>query len=85
MGNTTSLPVAGRGAWYFSPGAVMSRYVMPTQRGSRSRESSEAMAFSVFGAAKGNIVIDGAECVAKTYPGFWDIFKRLGGELEINA
>jgi 3-phosphoshikimate 1-carboxyvinyltransferase len=44
-----------------------------------------AMAFSVFGAAKGNIVIDGAECVAKTYPGFWEAFKSVGGEMEIHA
>jgi len=44
-----------------------------------------AMAFSIFGAAKGNIVIDGAECVAKTYPGFWEAFKNVGGELEING
>jgi 3-phosphoshikimate 1-carboxyvinyltransferase len=44
-----------------------------------------AMAFGVFGAAEGNIVIDGAECVAKTYPGFWETFKGVGGELEINA
>ncbi len=44
-----------------------------------------AMAFSVFGAAKGNVVIDGAECVAKTFPGFWETFQSLGGELEKNA
>jgi 3-phosphoshikimate 1-carboxyvinyltransferase len=42
-----------------------------------------AMAFSIFGAAEGNIVIDGAECVAKTYPGFWDVFKSAGGETQI--
>jgi 3-phosphoshikimate 1-carboxyvinyltransferase len=44
-----------------------------------------AMAFSVFGAAKGNIIIDGAECVAKTYPGFWEAFKSAGGEIGENA
>jgi 3-phosphoshikimate 1-carboxyvinyltransferase len=42
-----------------------------------------AMAFSIFGAAEGNIVIDGAECVAKTYPGYWDVFKSAGGETQI--
>jgi 3-phosphoshikimate 1-carboxyvinyltransferase len=44
-----------------------------------------AMAFSVFGAARGNIIIDGAECVAKTYPGFWEAFKSAGGEIRENA
>jgi 3-phosphoshikimate 1-carboxyvinyltransferase len=44
-----------------------------------------AMAFSVFGAAEGNIVINGAECVAKTFPDFWETFKGLGGELELNV
>ena len=46
--NTTVLPLAGRGPWYLSPGAVMSRYVMPTHRGSFNKVSSEAMARSVF-------------------------------------
>jgi 3-phosphoshikimate 1-carboxyvinyltransferase len=44
-----------------------------------------AMAFGVFGAAEGNVVINGAECVAKTYPGFWDTFKGLGGEIKTNV
>jgi 3-phosphoshikimate 1-carboxyvinyltransferase len=44
-----------------------------------------AMAFSIFGAAKGDVIIEGAECVAKTFPGFWDTFKSVGGEMETNA
>jgi 3-phosphoshikimate 1-carboxyvinyltransferase len=44
-----------------------------------------AMAFSMFGAAEGGIVIDGAECVAKTFPGFWESFQGVGGELEKNV
>ena len=44
-----------------------------------------AMAFAVLGTAVGGITIDGAECVAKTYPGFWDELKSVGGELEKNA
>ena len=43
-----------------------------------------AMAFSILGLATGETVIDGAECVAKTYPGFWDVLKSIGGEVEIN-
>ncbi|MDP2930935.1 MAG: 3-phosphoshikimate 1-carboxyvinyltransferase [Chloroflexota bacterium] len=40
-----------------------------------------AMAFSVLGIAVGNTVIDDAECVAKTYPQFWDELKSIGGEV----
>jgi 3-phosphoshikimate 1-carboxyvinyltransferase len=42
-----------------------------------------AMAFSVLGAALGNIVIDGAECVAKTFPAFWEEFEKVGGKLRM--
>jgi len=41
-----------------------------------------AMAFGVLGSAIGDITIDGAECVAKTYPGFWEALKSIGGEVE---
>jgi len=54
-----------------------------------------AMAFGVLGAAIGgttingttigSITIDGAECVAKTFPNFWDLLKSVGGELEIDG
>ncbi len=37
-----------------------------------------AMAFAVAGLRAGDLVIDDAECVAKSYPGFWDEFDRLG-------
>lgn len=43
-----------------------------------------AMAFSILGAASGNIVIDGAECVNKTFPTYWDEFKKIGGEVKLN-
>ena len=43
-----------------------------------------AMAFSVLGLATGETVIDGAECVSKTYSEFWDVLKSLGGEVKIN-
>ena len=43
-----------------------------------------AMAFAVLGSALGNVVISGAECVAKTYPDFWEDFKKLGGEIQID-
>jgi 3-phosphoshikimate 1-carboxyvinyltransferase len=41
-----------------------------------------AMAFSILGAALGNIAINHAECVSKTFPTFWDEFQRVGGELK---
>jgi 3-phosphoshikimate 1-carboxyvinyltransferase len=44
-----------------------------------------AMAFSLLGSVAGYTVIDGAECVAKTYPEFWDTLKSLGGEVKING
>jgi 3-phosphoshikimate 1-carboxyvinyltransferase len=37
-----------------------------------------AMAFSLLGAAAGGITIRGAECVAKTYPGYWESLRNLG-------
>lgn len=44
-----------------------------------------AMAFGVLGAAIGGVTVDGAECVAKTFPNFWEVLKSVGGELEIDA
>ena len=38
-----------------------------------------AMAFSILGVLAGNTVIEGAECVSKTYPDFWTVLKSLGG------
>ncbi len=44
-----------------------------------------AMAFGVLGAAVGGVTINGAECVAKTFPGFWDALKKVGGKVETDA
>jgi 3-phosphoshikimate 1-carboxyvinyltransferase len=44
-----------------------------------------AMAFSLLGTIAGNTVIEGAECVSKTYPGFWDILAGLGGEVKLDG
>jgi 3-phosphoshikimate 1-carboxyvinyltransferase len=44
-----------------------------------------AMAFSLLGTLAGKTVIDQAECVAKTYPEFWEVFKNLGGKVEMNG
>lgn len=38
-----------------------------------------AMAFSLLGLHTGGITIEGAECVSKTYPEFWEIVKSIGG------
>jgi 3-phosphoshikimate 1-carboxyvinyltransferase len=42
-----------------------------------------AMAFATFGAAVGGVTINGAECVAKTFPEFWEVMKKGGVEMEL--
>jgi len=37
-----------------------------------------AMAFSILGAVSGDTIIDGAECVSKTFPEFWSMLKDMG-------
>ena len=44
-----------------------------------------AMAFSLLGSVAGETIIDGAECVSKTYPEFWDVLKSVGGEVKIDG
>ncbi len=41
-----------------------------------------AMAFSLAGAACGGVRICGAECVAKTFPEFWDTLRGLGVKID---
>jgi 3-phosphoshikimate 1-carboxyvinyltransferase len=44
-----------------------------------------AMSFAVLGAAAGGVSIEDPECVAKTYPGFWDdlgsIYRSVGASV----
>ena len=44
-----------------------------------------AMAFSLLGVAAGSTIINGAECVTKTYPDFWDALKSIGGEVKLDG
>lgn len=44
-----------------------------------------AMAFSLLGSVVGETTIEDAECVAKTYPEYWETLKDLGGEVKING
>jgi len=44
-----------------------------------------AMAFSVLGIVNGETVINNAECVAKTFPEFWEVIKSIGGEVKIDG
>ena len=44
-----------------------------------------AMAFGILGAMAGGTVINGAECVDKTFPEFWAILKSIGGRLKVNG
>jgi 3-phosphoshikimate 1-carboxyvinyltransferase len=41
-----------------------------------------AMAFAMMGAALGKVTIEGAECVTKTFPDFWELFAKVGGEIK---
>ena len=41
-----------------------------------------AMAFSLLGLVSGETTINGAECVSKTYPEFWDVLKKTGAEVK---
>lgn len=40
-----------------------------------------AMAFAILGMKTGGITINKAECVSKTFPGFWGVIKDLGGRI----
>ncbi len=40
-----------------------------------------AMAFGLLGSITGDTVIEGAECVAKTWPEFWEVFAEIGGKV----
>jgi 3-phosphoshikimate 1-carboxyvinyltransferase len=44
-----------------------------------------AMAFSILGSSVGGTIINGAECVNKTFPDFWDILRNIGGRIEIDG
>lgn len=44
-----------------------------------------AMAFAVLGARVGNVAIEGAECVAKSWPSFWGSLASLGVPLEVGS
>ncbi len=42
-----------------------------------------AMAFAVLGLKTGEVIIQNAECVSKTYPGFWKAMRQLGGNIRL--
>jgi len=44
-----------------------------------------AMAFSILGSIAGETVINDAECVSKTFPQFWDVFKNIGGKVQFDG
>jgi 5-enolpyruvylshikimate-3-phosphate synthase len=41
-----------------------------------------AMSFGVLGAALGGVIVEGAECVSKTFPDFWKNLQGVGGNLK---
>jgi len=44
-----------------------------------------AMAFALLGTVAGETVIEGAECVSKTYPEFWEEMRSLGAEVQTDG
>lgn len=44
-----------------------------------------AMAFSILGTVAGETVIEGAECVGKTYPEFWRMLQSIGGKVKTDG
>jgi 3-phosphoshikimate 1-carboxyvinyltransferase len=44
-----------------------------------------AMAFSILGVLAGNTIVEGAECVSKTYPEFWKVLQSLGGGVVLDG
>jgi 3-phosphoshikimate 1-carboxyvinyltransferase len=44
-----------------------------------------AMAFALLGTVASETLIEGAECVSKTYPEFWEEMKSLGAEVRTNG
>ena len=44
-----------------------------------------AMAFALLGTLAGETVIEGAECVSKTYPDFWEEMRILGAEVKTDG
>jgi 3-phosphoshikimate 1-carboxyvinyltransferase len=43
-----------------------------------------AMAFTALGLRIGNTVVQGAECVSKTFPDFWEAVRELGGRVVLH-
>jgi 3-phosphoshikimate 1-carboxyvinyltransferase len=41
-----------------------------------------AMAFSLLGCLAGDTVIKDAQCVSKTFPGYWDLLKSIGARIK---
>lgn len=43
------------------------------------------MAFSIIGVVAGDVTINGAESVNKTFPGYWEALKSVGGDIKLYA
>ncbi|MGA9048661.1 MAG: 3-phosphoshikimate 1-carboxyvinyltransferase [Dehalococcoidia bacterium] len=44
-----------------------------------------AMAFSIPAVVAGDTIVEGAECVSKTWPEFWEVLKSMGGEVTLDG
>ena len=44
-----------------------------------------AMAFAILGIKDGGITVNNADCVSKTFPGFWRMIKDVGGQITVSG
>lgn len=56
---------------------------LPGGRADAFADHRIAMAVAVASVRSGKVTLTGAESISKSYPGFWDDFKRLGGGLTV--
>jgi 3-phosphoshikimate 1-carboxyvinyltransferase len=77
---SVNLRALGVGVREFEDGVEIQPWPAAERRGGRIRTFGDhrvAMAFSLIGLRVPGIVIDDADCVAKTFAAFWDVMERL--------
>lgn len=80
----SALQAVGAAIWEEGDSLVISgKKVLPGGVSSAFRDHRIAMALAIASTrCSGKVTIEGAECVNKSYPAFWEDFRRCGGEWE---
>ncbi|MHC1725430.1 MAG: 3-phosphoshikimate 1-carboxyvinyltransferase [Syntrophobacteraceae bacterium] len=75
----TGLQVLGVRAEQLEDGLIIhgGRPLLPNRPISAFDDHRIAMAFALAGLRVNGVMIEGAECVSKSFPSFWDLFERL--------